>query len=194
MKTNNSSWKVKGCIAAAVLLLGLQPVLFAETAEAGKKLSVGPRASYYTAQDADSGQWFPGVQARMRLTPDLGLEASIDYLNNDFGPLTTIKTFPVQGSLLAYINPGDIVKPFVLGGVGWYYTMVDGPFGYDNSSSRFGLHAGAGLEIVLNRSLYLSGTYRHVWLKEVTSRDASALSRTYRDSGSMITLAVNFVF
>lgn len=194
MKTNNYSWKVKGCLAVAALLLGLQPALFAETAEAEKKLSVGPRATYYTAQDADSGQWFPGVQARMRLTPDLGLEASIDYLNNDYGPLTTIKTLPVQGSILAFINPGDIVKPFVLGGLGWYYTMVDGPFGYDNSSSRFGLHAGLGLEIALNKSLYLSGTYRHVWLKEVASRDASAQSRTYHDSGSMITFALNFVF
>lgn len=176
------------------MLLGLQSAAFAETAEAKKALSVGPRATYYTAQDADSGEWFPGVQARMRLTPDLGLEASIDYLNNDYGPLTTIKTFPVQGSILAFINPGEIVKPFVLGGVGWYYTMVDGPFGYDDSASRFGLHAGLGLEISLNRSLYLSGTYRHVWLKEVASRDASALSRTYRDSGSMITFALNFVF
>lgn len=194
MKTNNYSGKVKGCIAAAALLLGLQPAVFAETAEAKGKLSVGPRATYYTAQDADSGQWAPGVQARVHLTPDLGLEASIDYLNNDFGPLTTIKTFPVQGSLLAYINPGDMVKPFVLGGVGWYYTMVDGPFGYDDSASRFGLHAGLGLEIALNKSLYLSGAYRHVWLKEVASRDASALSRTYRDSGSMITFALNFVF
>lgn len=176
------------------MLLGLQPAAFAETAEAKKALSVGPRASYCTPKDADSGQWAPGVQARVHLTPDLGLEASIDYLKNDFGPLTTVKTIPLQGSLLAYINPGEIVKPFVLGGVGWYYTMVDGPFGYSNSASRFGLHAGLGLEIIMNKSLFLSGTYRHVWLKDVASKDASSLSRTYNDSGSMITFALNFVF
>ncbi|HBA61479.1 MAG TPA: hypothetical protein DCZ92_11825 [Elusimicrobia bacterium] len=194
MKNNNCGRKIKGCIAAAALLLGLQPAVFAEAEAVEKVLAVGPRATYYTAQDADSGQWSPGVQARVHLSPDLGLEASIDYLRNDFGPLTTIKTFPIQGSLLAYINPGEVVKPFLLGGVGWYYTMVDGPFGYDNSTSRFGLHAGAGLDINLNKSLYLSGSYRHVWLKEVASRDASALSRTYHDSGSMITLALNFRF
>jgi len=193
MKTNNFSGKAKECIAVAVLLLGLQPAVFAQAAEARKVFSVGPRASYYTPKDADSGQWAPGVQARVYLSPDLGLEASIDYLKNDYGPLTTIKTFPVQGSLLAYINPGEIVKPFVLGGVGWYYTMVEGPFGYDNSTSRFGLHAGVGLEIVLNSSLYLSGSYRHIWLKDVASKDASALGRTYNDSGSMITFALNFL-
>ncbi|HCC46590.1 MAG TPA: hypothetical protein DEQ38_00485 [Elusimicrobia bacterium] len=194
MKNNNSAKKAKGLIAIAALLLGLQPVVFAETAEAEKKFSVGPRATYYSPQDADSGQWSPGVQARVHLSPDLGLEASIDYLKNDFGSLTTIKTFPIQGSVLAYINPGEIVKPFLLGGAGWYYTMVDGPFGYNDSASRFGLHAGAGLEVILNKSIFLSGSYRYVWLEEVESRDASALSRTYHDNGSMLTLALNFRF
>ena len=165
-----------------------------ETPTPEKKFSVGPRATYYSPQDADEGQWSPGVQARLHLSPDLGLEASIDYLKNDFGGLTTIKTFPMQASLLAYITPGEIVKPFLLGGAGWYFTMVDGPFGYDNSFSRFGLHAGAGLEVILNKSLYLSGSYRYVWMKDVASRDASALSRTYHDSGSMITMALNFTF
>lgn len=192
MTNNNYSGKVKACLAAAALVLGLQPAVFAEAPAAEKTLSAGPRVTYYTAQDADSGHWSPGVQAKAHLSPDIGLEASIDYLNNDFGPLTTIKTFPIQGSVLAYINPGEIMRPFVLGGAGWYYTMVDGPFGYSNNSSRFGLHAGAGLEINLNKSLFLSGSYRHVWLKEVASKDASAQVRTYHDGGSMLTLALNF--
>lgn len=194
MKTINYRKRAKECIAISALLLGLQPLVSAETAAAEKAFSVGPRAVYYTPQDADNGQWSPGVQARLHLSPDLGLEASLDYFKNDFGGLTTVKTIPIQGSLLAYITPGEIVKPFLLGGAGWYYTMVDGPFGYDNSTSRFGLHAGAGLELVLNKSLYLSGSYRYVWLKEVASRDASARSRTYHDNGSMITMALNFSF
>ena len=194
MKNNHCGMRVKECLAISALLLGLQPAVFAGTTAAGTMFSVGPRATYYTPQDADSGHWSPGAQARMHLSPDLGLEASIDYLKNNFGPFTTIKTFPVQGSLLAYITPGEIVKPFLLGGAGWYYTMVDGPFGYERYASRFGLHAGAGLEVIVNKSLYLSGSYRHVWLKEVESRDASGLSRTYHDSGSMITMALNFQF
>ena len=194
MKSINCSRRVKEFIAISVLLLGLQAAVFAETGTPEKKFSVGPRMIYYTPQDADKGQWSPGVQARLHLSPDLGLEASIDYLHNDFGGLTTIKTFPIQGSLLAYITPGEIVKPFLLGGAGWYYTMVDGPFGYSNSTSRFGLHAGAGLEVVLNKSLYLSGSYRYVWLADVASRDASKLRRTYHDSGSMVTMALNLSF
>lgn len=193
MKINNCGGIIKICLAAAVLLLGLRPAVLAEEA-AKKTLSVGPRATYYKAEDADSGRWSPGVQARAHLSPDLGLEASMDYLNNDFGPLTTIKTIPIQASLLAYITPGEVLKPFVLGGAGWYYTIVDGPFGYSNSTGRFGLHAGAGVEVILNSSLFLSGSFRHVWLKEVVSRDAGARSRTFHDSGSMATLALNFRF
>jgi len=194
MTAINCGRRVKECIAITALLLGLQAAVSAGTGTPENKFSAGPRATYYTPQDADTGRWSPGVQAKLHLSPDLGLEASIDYLKNEFGGLTTIKTFPIQGSLLAYITPGKIVKPFLLGGVGWYYTMVDGPFGYDNSTSRFGLHAGAGLEVILNSSLFLSGSYRYVWLADVASRDASALSRTYHDSGSMITLALNFSF
>ena len=109
MKNINYTKRAKECIAISALLLGLQPLVSAETVAAEKKFSVGPRAVYYTPQDADEGQWSPGIQARAHLSPDLGLEASIDYFNNDFGHLTTIKTFPIQGSLLAYITPGEIV-------------------------------------------------------------------------------------
>lgn len=182
------------CIAMSVLLLGLQTAAFAGEGVGEKVLSLGARASYYTPRDADKGQWSPGAQARLHLSSAVGLEASIDYLKNDFGPLTTIKTYPVQASLLGYIIPGSVVSPFLLGGVGWYYTQVDGPAGYSNTTSRFGLHAGAGLEIMLNKSLSLDGTYRYVWRESLASKDANALDKSYEASGSMVTLALNLLF
>ena len=194
MKTTNSSGKIRECIALSVLLLGLQTAAFAGDGVGDNAFSIGPRATYSTPKDADKGLWDPGVQARLHLSPALGLEASIDYRKNDFGPLTTIKTYPVQASLLAYLIPGGAVSPFLLGGVGWYYTQVDGPFGYSNTSSRFGLHAGAGLEVMLNKSISLDGTYRYVWLEDVASKDLNALHKTYQDSGSVITIALNLLF
>lgn len=194
MKGNNDSNKrVKACIAISVLLMGLQTVVLAGEGIGENVFSIGPRATYSTPKDAD-GEWSPGAQARLHLSPALGLEASIDYRKNDFGTLTTIKTYPVQASLLAYIIPDGVVSPFLLGGVGWYYTQVNGPASFSNTTSRFGLHAGAGLEVMLNKSLSLDGTYRYVWLESVGSKDTNALDKTYKDSGSMITVALNFQF
>lgn len=194
MKIITSSARFWECIVLSVLLLGLQPAAFAGGGVGERVFSIGPRATYSTPKDADTGQWAPGAQARLHLSSALGLEASIDYLKNDFGPLTTVKTYPVQASLLAYIIPGGAVSPFLLGGVGWYYTQVNGPAGFSDTTSRFGLHAGAGLEVMLNKSLSLDGSYRYVWLESLDSKDANALDKTYKDSGSMITLALNLLF
>jgi opacity protein-like surface antigen len=182
-------------IGAVALLLSVPLWAWGESAGVGNKgLSIGPRASYSTPNDSDSGQWSGGVQARLHVSPALGLEGSVDYRRNDFNRFTTIKTYPVQASVLAYLLPGSAVSPFLIGGTGWYHTQVNGPFDYDHTFTRFGLHAGFGLEIMLNESLSVDGTYRYVWLEKVTSRDADALDKTYQDSGSMITMALNFLF
>jgi len=194
MKNYNCAKLLRACAAVPALLLGLQLAAFADGGVGESVFSIGPRAAYSTPKDATKGVWDPGAQLRLHLSPALGLEASVDYRKNDFGPLTTIKTYPVQASLLAYIIPGGVVSPFLLGGVGWYYTQVDGPFGYSDTTSRFGLHAGAGVEVMLNKSISLDGTYRYIWLETVASKDASALNKKYTDSGSEITVALNFLF
>jgi opacity protein-like surface antigen len=178
----------------SALLFGLQLAVSAETGIGENTFSIGPRAAYFTPKDAVKGLWAPGVQARLRLLPGLALEGSIDYRRNDFRPLTTIKTYPVQASLLGYVMQGGVVSPFLLSGIGWYYTLVKGPFGFSDTTSRFGLHIGAGLEVKLKKSLSLDGTYRYVWLESVQSRDLNALNKTYQDSGSIITIALNFLF
>lgn len=159
--------------------------------------SIGPRATYATPKDADESKWFAGAQARLHLLPGLALEGSIDYRSNNFLNLVTIKTYPVQASLLAYLIPDAVFSPFLLGGVGLYYTQIEGIEGslnFSNTTNRFGLHAGAGIEIILNKALSLDGSYRYVWLESVTSKGANALDKTYNDSGSMITMALNFLF
>ena len=54
--------------------------------------------------------------------------------------------------------------------------------------------AGVGLEVMLGQSLSMDGTYRYAWVESVTSRDLNALNKTYHDSGSIITMALNFLF
>lgn len=194
MKSTNYGKSLKKYFAISALLFVLQPQLSAETSVGEKAFSIGPRAIRTSPRDADEGTWSAGGQVRLHLTPALGLEGSIDYVKNDYGPLTTIKTYPVQASLLAYLMPNSTVCPFLLGGVGWYYTQVNGAAGYDGTDSRFGLHAGFGGELMINKSLSLDATYRYIWLETVASKDAGAIDKDYDDSGSMFTIGLNFLF
>lgn len=183
------------CVFTAGLFLSPSMQVFAADSGIGDNMfSIGPRMTLSTPKDADSGQWSAGAQARLHLSPSMGLEGSIDYRSNIFFNLTTVKTYPVQLSLLAYLMPSAVMSPYLLGGVGFYYTQVAGPFNFSNTNYRFGLHAGAGLELMLNEALSLDGSYRYVFLENVASKDVNALDKTYQDSGSMITIALNFLF
>ncbi len=193
MKNTDSKKMLAACLALTALL-GLQSVIFAEAGPGSRVLSIGPRATYATPKDATKGTWNPGAQIRLQLSSVVGFEGSIDYLKNDFGPLTTIKTYPLQASLLAYLAPGSVISPYLLGGAGLYYSKVTGPLSYESNTSRFGLHAGAGVEVMLNKSLSLDGAYRYVWIESIMSHDANALDKNYQDAGSMVTIALNLMF
>jgi opacity protein-like surface antigen len=184
----------EGMLAASVLL-ALPFSASAQVGELGDKVfSIGPRVTYFESKDADDGSFSGGVQARLRFTPVLGVEGSVDYRKDDYSDGVSIKTYPVQVSLLAYFMPDLPVSPYLLGGTGWYFTQVKGPMVETDTENRFGLHAGGGLEFMLNDSLSLDGSYRYIWMEDITSHDENALDKTYDDSGSMVTLALNFLF
>jgi len=137
---------IKEFITASVLLMLVLPLAAVERPEVGvgeKEFSIGPRASFSSPQDAGYGQWYGGAQTHMRVSANLALEGSIEYRSTYFGNYTVIKTYPVQFSLLSYLKPGDAWSPYLLGGGGWYYTLVNGPVGYSSTSYRFGIHVNA---------------------------------------------------
>jgi opacity protein-like surface antigen len=187
--------KVIAFFTVAALSLALPLFVSAAGPEAGEPgFSIGPRAAYFKGKDADKGSWFAGAQARIHLSPGLGLEGSIDYRRNSYAGGVTIEGYPVQATLLVHIGPLSPVSPYLLGGAGWYFTQVEGPQMARKTDHRFGPHAGAGLELKMNESVSIDGSYRYIWLADVTTRRASGLETTYRDSGSMGTLALNFLF
>ncbi|MCR4293951.1 MAG: porin family protein [Elusimicrobia bacterium] len=156
--------------------------------------SIGGRGTYYKPRDI-GGKWGGGAQVRLHLGPALALEASADARQDRLGG-TVVDTIPVQFSLLAYLLPGKVVSPYLLGGMGWYYTHIsdEAPFG-DRTDHRFGPHAGAGLQAWLNRYWSIDGSYRYVWLSAYRSRSAAnPLGREIRDRGWMATGALNFHF
>lgn len=194
MKTTKGIWLV-----AALALIGTARIEAAaqdtdgndfHAARAG--VTVGGRAAYYRPKEADSGTLNGGLQIRFHITPVIAVEGSGDYRRNRYGG-TRVDIFPLQASLLLYLAPRWAVSPFLLGGVGWYYTHVQGSGGATNH--RYGPHAGAGLEAALGRRWSIDGSYRYLWTQSLRApTTAHPAGRNFSDNGFMLTTALNYRF
>ena len=153
-------------------------------------VTLGGRAAYYRPKDADRGTLNGGAQLRLHLTSVVAVEGSADYRQNKFGG-TTVDVVPVQASLMLYLAPRWVVSPYILGGVGWYYTHIQG----DGTTHRYGPHAGAGLEVALAQHWSIDGSYRYLWTQSLTApTTASPLGKNFSDNGFMLTAALNYRF
>lgn len=182
-------------VAAAALAAGLLAPRAARADDAPKAaipgVTFGGRASYYRPKHADAGTLSGGAQLRLHFTEVVAVEGSADYRQTDYGG-TTVDVFPVQASLLLYLAPNFPVSPYVLGGVGWYYTHVHGA---DNSQNRYGPHAGGGLEVALGRHWSIDGSYRYLWTQSLTAPTvAHPAGENFSDNGYMLTAALNYRF
>lgn len=154
--------------------------------------SIGGRATYFDPKEGDDN-WFGGGQVRIHPFHFLAVEGSVDYRRSEINS-TKVRTFPVQGSLLLYPLGIKRLAPFILGGAGWYFTNVEGPGDFDKTQHRFGAHAGAGLQLFLTEYISLDGTYRHIWLEKIESKDASLRDKRFEDNGHMVTFGLNLHF
>jgi opacity protein-like surface antigen len=196
-----SQSRIKG-IAASVALLLLAGLTSPSMADFDKEyvgedgITFGPRASYFEPEDGD-GQWYGGAQLRFFPGRAFGIEASADVREDEYGeePFETeVQTIPLQASALIYLIPRKPVNVFLLGGAGWYLTRIDPPVGDDDTDDRFGLHAGGGVEFHLHDRWSIDGSYRYVWLEEFKSRDQNLTDKEFDDSGSQITVGLNYRF
>jgi opacity protein-like surface antigen len=155
-------------------------------------ISLGGRAMYFRPKDADKGTYSGGAQLRVHFLSMFAVEGSIDYRQNTFEHTNT-DVFPVQASLLAYLLPNSWISPYILGGAGWYYTHVESPA--NKTQNRFGPHLGVGLEAFLNHQWSIDGSYRYVWTENINTVDINhPAGRHAVDSGSMVTLGINYHF
>jgi hypothetical protein len=130
----------------------------------------GLRAGYIKPRDADDGTWFGGVQVRVPLTEMFALEGSIAFHTSEFadGEIEVVQ-WPVQATLLVFILPqAASVSPYLLGGLGWYYTTTEfsGSLSAldDDTESMFGAHIGFGARIGLGAAS-ASADLRYIFLE-----------------------------
>ncbi len=180
-------------MAVATLATVAAPRVLAEDGEYNR-FSLGPRAAYFDPKDSDDATWMGGAQLRVPFTPALALEGSIDYRKDEYANgAVTVHTYPVQASLLFYLNPNKPVSPYLLGGAGWYFTKVEvDAINMEESDNRFGLHAGGGLQFWLSPSVSMDGSYRYIWLDNLKTQDSSLQNKEFNDSGHMVTIGLNF--
>jgi opacity protein-like surface antigen len=153
-------------------------------------VTFGGRASYDRPKDADHGTLDGGAQLRLHITSVIAAEASADYRQNKYGG-TVVDVYPLQASLLLYLTPSWIFSPYILGGVGWYHTHIHG----GGSTERYGPHAGAGLEVALNRHWSIDGSARYLWTQSLTApTTTSPAGKNFSDNGFMLTAALNYRF
>ena len=148
-------------------LTGAGPAEWAAKSHSGPEF--GLRAGFIKPRDADDGTWFGGVQLRVPLTSVLAVEGSIEFHTSEFvdGDIEVVQ-YPVQASLLVFLMPESQVCPYVLGGLGWYYTRFNfsgSLSGIDSDTeSMVGAHLGFGVRIALGGA-NLSADLRYIFLE-----------------------------
>ena len=137
--------------------------------------SIGPAGGYLRQKDADRGTWFGGAQARLHFAKILAAEASVTFHQNKYedGDVT-VTQYPVQLTAMLYVIPTGPIRPYILGGVGWYYTRFDysGVFAAidDRTEHIFGWHFGAGAELMLGHRVSLNADVRYIFLEPDTDQ------------------------
>ncbi len=135
------------------------------------KLAFGVHLGYFEAKDADDGEVFYGLHARIYLLKHLAAEGSLDIARSDFQDDDAELTFiPIQVTGLVFPLPDLQIRPYGLLGLGWYFTDVDYSGSLsglsDEDESVFGFHIGFGGEMQLGRVLMLHADVRYILLDE----------------------------
>jgi opacity protein-like surface antigen len=153
-------------------ILTLVLIVFAAVSVAAQaSVGFGPQVGLYRAQDADGFRVMGGAALRLKFSQALGVEASINYREEQYGNGTVnVKSWPVMVTGLLY--PIPIVYGAI--GAGWYNTSID----YNippailgstvtiasETKQQFGWHFGGGVELPLGSVGKLVGDIRYVFL------------------------------
>jgi len=148
----------------ALLLVGLVTLLAAQVEAKG--VSLGPQLGYHKARGADQGSVMGGAAWRLRMTPSLGAEASINYRQEKYAnDALTVRSWPVMVTGLFY--PLPIAYGAI--GAGYYnvtydYDKTKLPFLEDATKHKMGWHFGGGIELPVGPRFRVTADIRYVFL------------------------------
>lgn len=162
-------------------------------------LGIGPRAGYYKAAEANTGNYYFGIQSRLRFGQNWGLEGAVEYRAGqeyEIGSETfQTKFIPVTGSALFFLPMGDSFVPYGVAGIGAYYRMFESSdetsFDLSDEEFQFGYHLGFGVEFPLGKNAALNIDYRYMFLNaesNVTSTENADYSGNVATAGLMLYL------
>lgn len=193
---------MKKTITFLTFFLGV--ITFASTAQDAaikNTLGIGPRVGYYKADDADEGNFYGGLQLRLRPGPIIGIEGAVEYRagqDYDFGTYTIETSFvPITASLLLFIPVSEYFAPYGLGGIGAYYTIYDSSgdllgIEFDNDDTfNLGYHLGFGAEFPFSGNAALNIDYRYLFLNPDENEEALEDADF---SGNVFTAGLMFYF
>ena len=125
----------------SVFGVGAALALVAAPANAQIKWSVGAGVTHPTTSGADNG--FHGLAAAAFTLPAAPIGIRVDGMYHTWSNATTIG---VDGDATYSFAPGPI-SPYVLGGVSWGRSKVDG---FADATTDFGWNAGGGINFGLS--------------------------------------------
>jgi opacity protein-like surface antigen len=149
-------------------------------------IGLGPQVGYWQCHDVHEGTTYVGVLSRIRIGTIMAIEGAVGYtgeqkfnLSQETGEDVTasVHSVPATASLVLYAPIAPTFLPYVVGGVGAHYVILDysnylnDNFLADKKKIRFGYHVGFGLELPLNEHLALHGDYRYLFLDNAFEKE-----------------------
>lgn len=175
---------MKKLLAISLIIFSVSPfITHAQENQAAIKntIGIGPRLGFYKANNADNGNFYGGLQTRIRIGAVLGFEGSVEYRAgqkyNFAGQKMNTKFVPVTASVLLFLPVNRNFAPYGIAGLGAYYTIYDyeGTFTERTDNNfNFGYHLGFGLELPINSNAALNFDYRYLFLNPNENQTSTA--------------------
>lgn len=191
---------MKRLLIVPLFLFVLTPfVAHSQDAAIKNTLGLGPRVGYYKANDAKQGNYYLGLQTRLRFGKNWGIEGAVEYragqeyeINNQ---TYQTKFIPITASAMFFLPFSRHFVPYGVAGIGAYYRIFEKAdnvsLDLSDEEFTFGYHLGFGVELPLGSNAAINIDYRYLFLNP-ESNNTSTKNADY--SGNTATAGLMFYF
>ncbi len=157
-----------------------------------KATEIIPSVGLTRSVDSDNTKTSLGLAIRSSVLANiLAVELKGQYRQEDlFGGQLTEKMWPITAS--AWLTPLRVL--YAGGGVGWYHTTLDyndNSTLQDQTTQKFGVHAGGGVRVPIAPAVALDLNGRYVWLE---NQETAIFPREFNPDFWDMSLGLGFKF